>query len=141
MNDDCLFCRIVSGDLPATRILETETVIAFLDVGPIIHGHTLVIPKAHHNTLTDLPPDVLADVMQNVQRVARAQTQALNATGTNIMQNNGASAGQSVLHIHFHVIPRFDADGHHWNWKPGRYDDSNERDRLADSIKRELESD
>ena len=135
MNADCIFCRIVAGELPCTRIAETETVLAFLDIGPIVKGHTLVIPKAHHDPLPALPADLLADVIAVVQRVGRAQLAGLGADGFNVVQSNGACAGQVVPHVHFHVVPRFNDDGHHWNWRTVSYDGNDERDTIADRIR------
>ena len=131
MSESCIFCRLVRGEIPSTRIYEDEHVLAFLDIGPIIKGHTLVIPKAHHDPLTALPADLLARVMQVVQRVAAAQLSGLGADGVNVHQSNGAAAGQVVPHVHFHVIPRFADDGHRWNWAARKYDSPDEMKALA----------
>jgi len=135
MNTDCIFCRIVAGELPSTRIAETDTVLAFLDIGPIVKGHTLVIPKAHYDPLPALPVELLADVIAVVQRVGKAQLEALGADGFNVVQSNGACAGQVVPHVHFHVVPRFTNDGHHWNWKTVGYTGDSERDTIAGRIR------
>ena len=137
-NPSCVFCRIVAGELPATRVYEDAEVLAFMDSGPIIKGHTLVIPKAHHDPLTRTPPDVLARVMAVVQQIARAQMDGLKADGINVVQANGAAAGQVVPHLHVHVIPRFRNDGHHWNWAAKKYDDPAEMQRLAEQIRQAL---
>ena len=131
MSESCIFCRLVRGEIPSARIYEDEHVLAFLDIGPIIKGHTLVIPKAHHDPLTALPADLLARVMQVVQRVAAAQLSGLGADGVNVHQSNGAAAGQVVPHVHFHVIPRFADDGHRWNWAARKYDSPDEMKALA----------
>lgn len=122
MNQDCIFCKIVAGQLPCSRVYEDADTLAFLDIGPIVKGHTLVIPKAHHDLLTDTPPALLHKLIAVVQKVARAQAETLKADGINITQANGKSAGQVVPHIHFHVIPRFETDGHHWNWAAKKYE-------------------
>jgi len=138
---DCLFCKIAAGTVPAVRIFETDRVLAFLDIGPLIKGHTLVIPKAHYDPLMDTPNEVLADVMAVVRTVARAQVAGLKADGVNITQANGACAGQVIPHLHVHVIPRFAGDGHHWNWNAGRYDGPDEMTALAERIRAGLPKD
>lgn len=135
---DCVFCKIVAGQIPSTRVYEDDAILAFLDIGPIIKGHTLVIPKAHHETLTDVPPALLARVIEGVRRVAVAQRAGLKADGVNVHQSNGAVAGQVVPHVHFHVIPRFAGDGHRWNWAAGRYSDPAEMGALAERIRQAL---
>ena len=135
---DCLFCKIVAGEIPSIRVLENEHVLAFMDIGPIVKGHTLVIPKAHYNPITDAPDDVLARVIAAVRLVAKAQIDGLGADGVNIHQANGAAAGQVMPHVHFHVIPRFKHDGHHWNWTPHAYAEPAEAQGLADRIRAAL---
>lgn len=135
MNDDCVFCRIVAGALPCTRVAESAQVLAFLDISPIIKGHTLVIPKAHLDPLTAVPAELLTAVMIVVQRIGQAQLEGLGAAGFNVLQSNGACAGQEVPHVHFHVVPRFTTDGHHWNWKTVAYDHDAEREAVADRMR------
>lgn len=135
MNDACIFCKIVRGEIPATRLYEDEAVLAFMDIGPIVKGHALVIPKQHHDPITAMPADLLARCIAVVQRLARAQVSALKADGVNVHQANGAAAGQVVPHVHFHVIPRFRGDGHSWNWRAGSYENRDEMQRLADLLR------
>ncbi len=135
---DCIFCKIVAGDIPSTRVYEDDHVLAFMDIGPIVRGHVLVIPKAHHNPLSDTPDDLLARLIAVVRRIARAQQDGLGADGVNVHQANGSAAGQVVPHLHFHVIPRFASDAHHWNWTPHPYADLSEAAALADRIKAAL---
>jgi histidine triad (HIT) family protein len=108
---DCIFCRIVAGQLPAARVLETPGVLAFLDIAPVHYGHTLVIPKAHYQNLLDLPDELWQEMGQVCRRVARAVQSSLQAQGFNIGMNNFAAAGQEVFHAHVHVIPRYEGDG------------------------------
>jgi len=108
---DCIFCRIVSGQLPAGRILETPTVLAFLDIAPVNYGHTLVIPKVHYQNLLDLPDDLWTEIGQVSRRVAQAFRAVLYAQGFNLGMNNFEAAGQVVFHAHLHVIPRYFSDG------------------------------
>ena len=109
-----------------------------MDIGPIIKGHALVVPKKHYDPVTDTPDDVLAQMHIIAKRVAQAQLNGLGADGVNIMQNNGSSAGQEVPHIHIHVIPRFEDDGHHWNWNPKKYENFDEMAELAKKMRNHL---
>ncbi len=129
--DDCIFCKIVAGDVPATRIYEDDDVLAFMDIGPLVKGHALVIPKAHYDPLDAMPAELLANVMRVVQRLVKAQRKGLGAEGVNVHQANGAAAGQVVHHVHVHVIPRFHNDPHHWNWQPQSYASMDEAAALA----------
>ena len=138
MSDDCGFCKIVAGKIPSTKIYEDDAVLAVMDIGPIVKGHVLVIPKAHHDPLTQVPAPLLARVIKVVQRVAAAQLAGLRADGVNVHQANGGAAGQVVPHVHFHVIPRFHSDGHRWNWKAQAYADMAEASALADRIREAL---
>lgn len=135
MNDSCIFCKIVKGDIPSTRVYEDDDVLAFMDIGPIVKGHTLVIPKTHYDPITQAPDDVLAKVIAVVKKIADAQMKGLKADGINIHQSNGATAGQQVPHLHFHVIPRFADDGHRWNWAAKAYENPAEMQKLATLIK------
>ena len=108
---DCIFCRIAAGQLPAARILETPKVLAFLDIAPVHYGHTLVIPKAHHQNLLELPDPLWMEMGQVCRRVAQALRATLFAQGINLSMNNFEAAGQVVFHAHVHVIPRYFSDG------------------------------
>lgn len=139
MSKDCIFCRIVAGELPATKLYEDEDTLAFMDIGPVVKGHALVIPKKHYDPITGTPPEVLQKLITIVQKIARAQYEGLGADGINIAQANGSVAGQVVPHIHFHVIPRFEHDAHSWNWKAGKYDSQEELASKARSIIKGME--
>jgi len=108
---DCVFCRIAAGELPAARVLETPKVLAFLDMAPVNYGHTLVIPKAHYQNFLDLPDDLWTEMGRVSRRVAQALRTVLYAQGFNLGMNNFEAAGQVVFHAHFHVIPRYFSDG------------------------------
>lgn len=108
---DCLFCKIISGEIPSYKVFEDDHAFAFLDIHPIERGHTLVLPKVHAETLFNLPPEELAGMMPAVQRVATLLKKKINCDGMTICQNNGVCAGQTIGHVHFHLIPR-------WNEKP-----------------------
>ena len=135
----CIFCKISAKEIPATVVYEDEQVMVFMDIGPIIKGHVLVIPKKHYDPVTATPDDILAKLHITAKRIAEAQMNVLGADGVNIMQNNGKASGQEVPHIHVHVIPRFDDDGHHWNWNAKKYENFDEMNGLADKLRQHLE--
>ena len=104
---DCIFCKIVAGDIPAHKVYEDERSLAFLDIRPASRGHTLVIPKEHAADIYDIRPESLAATMLCAQTVARLLRAKLNPDGMNVFQNNGAAAGQEVFHYHLHLVPRW----------------------------------
>jgi len=108
---DCIFCKIVRGEIPSSPVLETDAVLAFLDINPVSKGHTLVIPKVHYATFTEMPAAVLAQLGEALQQIGSAATSQLSSAGFNILLNNGSAAGQLIDHAHFHLIPRNHADG------------------------------
>lgn len=115
---DCLFCKIVAGDIPCYKIWENDHFLAFLDIKPINLGHTLIVPKNHADDLFDLSAENLTGLGGAVQTVAQMVKTGTEADGINIGMNNGPAAGQLIFHAHLHVIPRFEGDGFkHW---PGR---------------------
>lgn len=105
---DNVFAKILRGEIPALRVYEDDTTLAFMDIMPRAPGHLLVIPKSECRNLTDADPEALATVMSTVQRMARAVTEALDADGVTVQQFNEAAGGQEVFHLHFHVLPRFE---------------------------------
>jgi histidine triad (HIT) family protein len=118
MKNECIFCKIVAGEIPTTKVYEDDKLLAFMDRAPANVGHTLVIPKAHHEILTDIPEDLLTEMTLLTKKVARATLSALAAEGFNIMMNNKEVAGQVVPHAHIHVIPRFQGDGQQLHFAP-----------------------
>ena len=134
----CIFCKIVAGDIPCHKLHETNDLLAFLDVGPVSRGHTLVIPKSHYATIDQLPDALGAAIGEMLPRVGRAIMQATEADGLNILQNNGEIAGQSVHHVHFHIIPKYDhGDGLGTNWQPKKID-AHDASILLDKIQNVL---
>lgn len=107
--NDCLFCKIISGDVKATVVYEDDTALAFLDHRPLFVGHTLVVPKGHFETLSDLPSELVGPFFERVQLLSRAVEAAMSAEGTFVAMNNRIS--QSVAHLHAHVVPRRRKDG------------------------------
>ena len=118
--EECVFCRIVAGEIPSYKIFESRHAMAFLDVMPAAEGHSLVIPKKHFETLTDAPETELKEVIAAVQKIARAIMKATNSEGFNVLQSNNRAAGQVVQHLHFHVIPRKQGDGLSFRWEHKR---------------------
>ena len=107
MKNNCVFCAIAEGEIPSFKIYEDDIVLAYLDINPFTKGHTLVIPKAHTAGLVDTPDETLAAVIARVKKVAAHLKDALPCDGFNILQNNGEAAGQTVMHVHFHIVPRY----------------------------------
>ena len=132
-----IFSRIARGEAPAVKCYEDEHTLAFMDVNPAGPGHVLVICKEEYPDIYTIPPEVLAHVTRTVQRVALAMRAALHPDGLNIIQNNGAAAGQSVFHYHVHLIPRWEGDGVVRHWMPRRSDPAELRS-LAEQIRRAL---
>ena len=128
-----IFGKIIDGQIPCHKVYEDEHVLAFLDVGPLSKGHTLVIPKECKAHLHELSDDSSAAIGRILPRLCRAVMQATGATAYNILQNNGPAAHQVVMHVHFHIIPKFDDAGLGLQWIPGSLD-SNEAPVLAKKI-------
>jgi histidine triad (HIT) family protein len=139
MSADCIFCKIIAGELPATKVYEDDDALAFMDIGPVSKGHTLVIPKLHCDPITDVPAETLQKLILVVQKIATAQFKGLDADGITVTQANGEAAGQVVPHIHFHVIPRSEDDPQLRNWIPGNYDSTEEIEQFADKIRSALD--
>ena len=118
---DCVFCKIVSGDIPADIVYEDDACMAFLDISPIAEGHTIIVLREHHKNLMDVPDEGAAAMILACKRVGRAVTAALNADGFNVFCNNERCAGQVVEHIHMHVVPRREGDGLKLERPQGRY--------------------
>ncbi len=117
--DGCIFCRIVAGEIPATRVHEDERTVAFLDLFPASRGHLLVIPRAHAADATEADPADLAACMDVAARFARRARERLGADGVNLQTNVGPAAGQTVFHLHVHVVPRYAGGPRILAWEPG----------------------
>lgn len=111
MSDKCVFCRIVAGEIPASKVYEDDAVLAFLDIAPINPGHILVIPKDHHYGVTTIPEPLAGRLLATAAKIGAALLRAAKADGFNLLLSNGTCAGQVVQHAHLHVIPRFPDDG------------------------------
>ena len=135
--DNCIFCKIIARELPADIVHEDEHTLSFLSINPDNDGHTLVIPKEHHVDLITTPAPVLAQLMESCQKVAQGVMKGMQVDGYNLIQNNGAVAGQVIFHIHFHIIPRLPDDGFkHWKGVP--YRDSEHSKEVAQKIQQSI---
>lgn len=119
---DCIFCKIIAGQIPSLTVLETKSVLAFMDIGPLAEAHLLVIPKRHYARLDEMPEQEVQELTALLPRLARVVVKVTQAEGYNILQNNGQVAGQAVDHVHFHVIPRKQDDGLGYRWPSGSYE-------------------
>ncbi|WP_022769422.1 MULTISPECIES: HIT family protein [unclassified Butyrivibrio] len=116
--ENCIFCKIAAGEIPSNTIYEDDSFRVILDLGPATKGHALVLPKNHYADLFEIPEDVLADAAKVAKKVAGTMKEKLSCDGLNLVQNNGEAAGQTVMHFHLHIIPRYANDGQHILWKP-----------------------
>ncbi len=121
-NDDCIFCKIVSGELPATIVDEDERTVSFMDINPATRGHSLVIPRRHSRNLFEIEREDLEATIVAAQRLAGKAVDRLGAAGVNLMNGCGAAAWQTVFHFHMHVIPRYEGDPLRLPWVPAQGD-------------------
>ena len=132
--DSCIFCKIIKGDIPSSAIYEDENVKVILDISPAAKGHAILLVKEHVANVFELPADLAAKVFAVVPKVATAIKEELGCDGMNILQNNGAEAGQTVFHLHIHFIPRWKGDRVNIKWAPLSYAEG-EAATLAAAIK------
>lgn len=107
---ECVFCKIIKGQIPAYKIYENDKTLAFLDISPLTRGHTLVIPKKHAKDIFEIAPEDLEEVIKTVKKIAGLLRKTLDCQGINLFQANQPIAGQTVFHLHFHVVPRYQDD-------------------------------
>ncbi len=134
-----LFDKILSGEIPSYKVYEDDHVFAFLDIGPLSAGHTLVIPKERRAQLHLLSDDAAAAVGRALPRICRAVLRATGATAYNVLQNNGSEAHQVVMHVHFHIIPKLGAEGLGIGWQARKLDDAAARELVA-TMRKALEA-
>src|SRR5690625_4703883 len=141
LHDDCLFCKIISGDIPSAKVYEDQHVYAFMDISQVTTGHTLIIPKVHTKNIYDTPANVASKLFENVPKIARAIKKAYNPVGINLLNNNEAPAGQSVFHLHLHLLPRYGRnDGFDAKWITRNNDFTmNDLQVIASNIRNEIE--
>lgn len=135
--DDCLFCKIIDGEIPSAKVYEDEHVFAFMDISQVTKGHTLIIPKIHTKDIYETSEEVAGHLFSRVPKIANAIKKAYNPAGINLLNNNEAAAGQTVFHYHIHLIPRYDEnDGFDLNWRTneGQYDLQKVATQISDAI-------
>lgn len=136
---DCIFCKIINGDIPGEKVYEDDEVLAIMDINPANKGHVLVIPREHYEKYTDLPDDLAGKIAKVTKKVANGVLKTTGAEGFNILNNNSKVAGQLVGHVHFHVIPRYENDGINIELTNKEYEDE-ELPEYAKKIKDNMES-
>lgn len=134
-NDDCIFCKIIAGRLPANVVLDTDDALAFLDIAPLADGHTLLIPKHHFSDLVEMSAESVQRLLGHLPKLAHAVQSATGAAGFNVLQANGAVAGQVVNHLHFHIIPRDADDGLGFRWNSKSYGEG-----AAESLRQRIQT-
>ncbi len=132
----CLFCKIISHEIPANIVYEDDKIMAFLDIMPVNPGHTLIVPKEHFENILDAPEEILAEMMAVAKKIGKAVEQSLGYEGFNLGVNNGHAAGQAVEHLHFHIMPRKIGDGLKL-WPQKKYG-AGEAEIIAKKIKENL---
>ena len=136
-DENCIFCKILQRKIPSTILFESDAFFVFLDISPINKGHALIVPKKHMETVFDVDPSYGVELIAIIRRVGNAIIHATGATGMNVLQNNYSDAGQTVSHVHWHLIPRF-ANDRLFPWNPKSYTDKKEMETIADSIRSNL---
>ncbi len=132
---NCIFCKIIQGELPSVSITKTDNMFIFLDINPVNKGHLLVVPTIHAETIFDFSENLGTELIQLMKKLGSALMHAMHADGLNILQNNYVAAGQEVPHIHWHLVPRFTNDQHPLHpWKRNKYNDSQEMQTIANKI-------
>lgn len=135
--EDCVFCKIVNGDIPSNTIYENSEFKVIMDISPATKGHVLVLPKEHYKDIYDIDAETAGKLFQLAAVVARALKEVLNCDGLNILQNNGVIAGQTVFHFHMHLIPRYEGDDVTVKWEEHSMD-AEEMDQLRKDIRKAL---
>ena len=135
--DDCIFCKIANGEIPSYTVYEDEKFRAILDLSPAVKGHALILPKDHFDDLIGADDATLESILKLAKRIGAAELKALKCDGFNVVQNNGEAAGQTVHHLHMHVIPRYNGGAKIVNW-PQLESDPKEQEELTAKIKAEL---
>ncbi|MCR5798195.1 HIT family protein [Eubacterium xylanophilum] len=133
--DNCIFCKILKGEIPSTSVYEDDDFRAILDVSPASTGHVIILPKKHAANIFELDDEIAGKIMPVAKKIAAALKKTYNCDGINILQNNGEAAGQTVFHLHVHVIPRFNGDTINIKWTPGEMPDM---EKVANEIKANL---
>ena len=136
--EDCIFCKIANGEIPSKTLYEDETFRVILDLGPAAKGHALILPKEHADNLFELSEETAGKAMVLAKKMACRLKEKLGCDGLNLVQNNGEAAGQTVMHFHMHMIPRYANGPQMVLWNPGKLDDT-EKTEIIENVKKELE--
>ncbi len=139
MNDNCIFCKIAAGVIPSATIYEDDMFRVILDLNPASKGHALILPKEHFKNVCDLDEKTAARVLPLAGKIGTAMKKALGCDGFNLVQNNGEAAGQTVMHFHMHMIPRYEGGPHMVEWEP-QAADGEELKVIAEAVKAELQT-
>ena len=134
---DCIFCRIISGEIPSTTIYENSKFKVIMDIAPANKGHVLILPKEHYDNIYDIDTATAGELFELAVMTARALKSVLDCDGMNILQNNGTVAGQTVFHFHMHIIPSYEGDNVNIGWKELSYEDG-EMEQLREAIRKEM---
>ena len=118
-DENCIFCKIINGDIPSVKVYEDEDFVIMLDIGPATFGHVLILPKEHYANLFEMPEELLVKAVKLAKSFGEKLVKALHADGMNVVQNSGLAAGQTVFHFHMHLIPRYEGDSVGELWTPG----------------------
>lgn len=129
--ENCIFCKIASGEIPATTLYEDQDFRVILDLGPASKGHALILPKEHYANIYEIPEELAGKAMILAKKMANVLTCALKCDGFNIVQNNGEPAGQTVFHFHMHLIPRYEGDEVGLTWNPGSLTEEDKEEILS----------
>lgn len=137
MKEDCIFCKIAAGEIPAATLYEDEDFRVILDLGPASRGHALILPKEHYADLSEIREETAEKVLPLAKKMSAAMTKALGCAGINLVQNNGEAAGQTVRHFHMHIIPRYTNGPKIVAWEPGSLSDG-DKIQIVEAVKAEL---
>lgn len=137
MKDDCIFCKIANGMIPATKLYEDEDFCVILDLGPASKGHALILPKEHFQDVCELDRTIAAKVLPLAGKIGKAMKEGLGCAGFNLVQNNGEEAGQTVMHFHMHIIPRYAGGPKMVAWEPKSLDQE-EAKSIVEAVKAKL---
>lgn len=136
--DNCIFCKIIKGEIDSAKIWENDKVFAFLDVNPLTKGHCLVVPKKHFENIFDIDENILKEIIFTAKNISRQMKESLSATGVNLVNASGKTAEQSVFHFHLHIVPRYENDGlkmNDWWQTKSQKSDIQDLKKLAEEIK------
>ena len=138
MQDNCIFCKIIAGEIPSATLYEDADFKAIMDISPAAKGHTIILSKRHITNLFELDDDIAMKALPIARKLAKAIQSELHCDGMNLLQNNGESAGQTIFHFHMHLIPRYHGDQVKMTWLHGEYEDG-EAAALAAAIAAKIE--